>query len=62
MDQLISARTIASVEIQPWGKITAYWSATFLLAATVMASGIGQLMQAGEASSWWRSLVARYRL
>ncbi len=42
MSQLISARTIASVEIQPWGKITAYWSATFLLAATLMVSGIGQ--------------------
>ncbi|MDH6352502.1 MULTISPECIES: hypothetical protein [Brevibacillus] len=42
MSKLISARTIASVEIQPWGKITAYWSATFLLVATLMVSGIGQ--------------------
>ncbi|WNC12122.1 DoxX family protein [Brevibacillus brevis] len=32
---------------RPRGNMTAYWSVTLLLAAAVMVSGIGQLMQYG---------------
>lgn len=44
---IIGAETTAKVEIQPRGKMIAYWTVTLLLAAAVMLSGIGQLMQYG---------------
>ncbi|MDQ0878764.1 putative membrane protein YphA (DoxX/SURF4 family) [Paenibacillus sp. V4I3] len=47
MSKIIGAETITKVETQPQGKIIAYWSVTLLLAAAVMLSGIGQLMQYG---------------
>ncbi|MEY9866390.1 putative membrane protein YphA (DoxX/SURF4 family) [Peribacillus sp. B2I2] len=47
MSKIISAETTAKVETQPRGKMIAYWSVTLLLAAAVMLSGIGQLMQYG---------------
>jgi len=47
MSKIISAETIAQVEAHPRGKIIAYWTVTLLLAAAVMLSGIGQLMQFG---------------
>ena len=47
MSQTISTEIISRAETQPRGKMIAYWTVTFLLAATVMLSGIGQLMQYG---------------
>jgi uncharacterized membrane protein YphA (DoxX/SURF4 family) len=47
MSKIIVAETTAKVETQPRGKMIAYWSVTLLLAASVMLSGIGQLMQYG---------------
>ena len=47
MSKVIAAETTAKVESQPRGKMIAYWSVTLLLAASVMLSGIGQLMQYG---------------
>jgi len=47
MSQTISAEMISRAETKPRGKLIAYWTVTFLLAATVMLSGIGQLMQYG---------------
>jgi len=47
MSKMIGAVTTAKVEIQPKGKMIAYWIVTLLLAAAVMLSGIGQLMQLG---------------
>jgi uncharacterized membrane protein YphA (DoxX/SURF4 family) len=47
MSKIIGALTTAKVETQPRGKMIAYWSVTWLLAAAVMLSGIGQLMQYG---------------
>ncbi|BAB05804.1 DoxX family protein [Halalkalibacterium halodurans] len=47
MSKIISAETTTRVGTQPRGKIIAYWSVTFLLAASVMLSGIGQLMKYG---------------
>ena len=47
MSTIIGAETTAKVETQPRGKMIAYWSVTLLLAAAVMLSGIGQLMQYG---------------
>lgn len=47
MSQTISAKMISRAETKPRGKLIAYWTVTFLLAATVMLSGIGQLMQFG---------------
>ncbi|GIO08506.1 hypothetical protein J31TS6_45340 [Brevibacillus reuszeri] len=47
MSQTISAEMISRVETKPRGRLIAYWTVTFLLAATVMLSGIGQLMQYG---------------
>jgi uncharacterized membrane protein YphA (DoxX/SURF4 family) len=47
MSQFIGAETTAKVETQPRGKMVAYWIVTFLLAAAIMLSGIGQLMQYG---------------
>lgn len=47
MSKSIGVETTARVEFQPRGKLIAYWSVTFLLAAAVMLSGIGQLMQYG---------------
>ena len=47
MSKTISAEIISRAETQPRGKMIAYWTVTFLLAATVMLSGIGQLMQYG---------------
>ncbi|CAH0159889.1 hypothetical protein SRABI96_00928 [Peribacillus sp. Bi96] len=47
MSKIIVTETAAKVEAQPRGKMIAYWSVTLLLAASVMLSGIGQLMQYG---------------
>lgn len=47
MNTTIDMDTTAKVESQSRGKTIAYWSVTLLLAATVMLSGIGQLMQFG---------------
>ncbi|UAL52851.1 DoxX family protein [Bacillus sp. CMF21] len=47
MSKIIGAETTARVETQPRGKMIAYWTFTLLLAAAVMLSGIGQLMQYG---------------
>lgn len=47
MSQTISAEMISRAETKPKGKMIAYWTVTFLLVATVMLSGIGQLMQYG---------------
>ncbi|MDQ0874481.1 putative membrane protein YphA (DoxX/SURF4 family) [Paenibacillus sp. V4I3] len=47
MSKIIGAETTAKVETQLRGKMIAYWTVTLLLAAAVMLSGIGQLMQYG---------------
>ncbi|KRF19202.1 DoxX family protein [Paenibacillus sp. Soil787] len=47
MSTFIGTETTAKVETQPRGKMIAYWSVTLLLAAALMLSGIGQLMQYG---------------
>ncbi|USK29833.1 DoxX family protein [Bacillus sp. CMF21] len=47
MSKIIDAETTARVETQPRGKMIAYWTITLLLAAAVLLSGIGQLMQYG---------------
>ncbi|MCQ6562175.1 DoxX family protein [Paenibacillus mendelii] len=47
MNKIIGAEAIAKVETQPQVKMIAYWTVTSLLAAAVMLSGIGQLMQYG---------------
>lgn len=47
MNKMIGAETAVRVETRPRGKMIAYWSVTLLLAATIMTSGIGQLIQLG---------------
>ena len=47
MSKIIGAETTAKVETQPRGKMIDFWSVTLLLAAALMLSGIGQLMQYG---------------
>ncbi|MDM5336380.1 DoxX family protein [Fictibacillus enclensis] len=47
MSKSIGTETTAKVESLPQGKMISYWSVTILLAAAVMLSGIGQLMQFG---------------
>ncbi|MDQ0919467.1 DoxX family protein [Paenibacillus sp. V4I5] len=47
MSKIIGAETTTKVEAQSRGKMIAYWTVTLLLAAAVMLSGIGQLMQIG---------------
>lgn len=47
MRNMIGAEATAKVESRLRGKMIAYWTATILLAAAVMLSGIGQLMQYG---------------
>ncbi|RNB86938.1 DoxX family protein [Brevibacillus fluminis] len=47
MSKMIGVETNGKVEIQSRGKKIAYWTVTLLLAASVMLSGIGQLMQFG---------------
>ncbi|GGB46154.1 DoxX family protein [Fictibacillus barbaricus] len=47
MSKMIVAETAAKVENQFRGKMIAYWTVTLLLAAALMLSGIGQLMQYG---------------
>jgi len=47
MSKIIGVETIAKVDIQSRGKMITYWTVTLLLAAAVMLSGIGQLMQFG---------------
>jgi uncharacterized membrane protein YphA (DoxX/SURF4 family) len=44
MSKMIGAQTIASVEAQPGNRV-AYWTVTVLLAAAMMISGVGQLIQ-----------------
>lgn len=43
MSTIIGAETTAKVEIQPRGKIIAYWVTTALLAFVVGSGGIGEL-------------------
>jgi len=45
MSKFTVAETTAKVEIQPRRKMIAYWTITLLLAASIMLSGIGQLMK-----------------
>ncbi|MCK6255451.1 DoxX family protein [Fictibacillus sp. KIGAM418] len=47
MSKSIGTETTAKVGSRPQGKMISYWSVTLLLAAAVMLSGIGQLMQFG---------------
>ncbi|MGG4497364.1 DoxX family protein [Brevibacillus reuszeri] len=47
MSKVISAELTSQIGAQPRGKMIAYWTVTLLLAASVMLSGIGQLMQFG---------------
>lgn len=47
MSKIIGAETTTKVETQLREKTLAYWTVTLLLAAAVMLSGIGQLMQYG---------------
>ncbi|MBT2761487.1 DoxX family protein [Paenibacillus sp. ISL-20] len=47
MSKMIGVETTMKVNTQPQGKMVAYWSVTLLLAAAIMLSGIGQLMQFG---------------
>ena len=47
MSKIAGVEATAKVESQPRGKIIAYWIVTLLLAAALMLSGIGQLMQFG---------------
>lgn len=47
MSKIIGAVTTSKVQTQPRGKMIAYWTVTLLLAAALMLSGIGQLMQYG---------------
>jgi uncharacterized membrane protein YphA (DoxX/SURF4 family) len=47
MSQISTVETSAKVETKFQGKMIAYWSVTILLAASVMLSGIGQLLQYG---------------
>ena len=47
MSKIIGTETTAKVETRPQAKMIAYWTVTLLLAAAVMLSGIGQLMQYG---------------
>ncbi|QRG65186.1 DoxX family protein [Brevibacillus choshinensis] len=47
MSKSIGAQTVVKVENQPRGGIIAYWTVTSILAASMMLSGIGQLMQYG---------------
>lgn len=46
MNKIIGVDTTMKVNTKP-GKTVAYWSVTILLAAAIMLSGIGQLMQFG---------------
>jgi len=47
MNNIRGTETNAKVQTQPRGKMIAYWTVTLLLAAALMLSGIGQLMQYG---------------
>lgn len=47
MSKIIVGDTTVKVGNQPQVKIIAYWSVTLLLAASIMLSGIGQIMQYG---------------
>ncbi|MGG4343550.1 DoxX family protein [Paenibacillus lautus] len=47
MSKMIGVETTMKVNTQPHGKMVAYWSVTLLLAAAILLSGIGQLMQFG---------------
>lgn len=47
MSKSIGTETTVKVASAPQGKKISYWSVTLLLAAAVMLSGIGQLMQFG---------------
>ncbi|MCM3781924.1 DoxX family protein [Neobacillus mesonae] len=47
MSKMIGVETTMKVNTQSLGKKVAYWSVTLLLAAAIMLSGIGQLMQFG---------------
>ncbi|MBY6036971.1 DoxX family protein [Fictibacillus nanhaiensis] len=47
MSKMIVVETAENVESQFRGKMIAYWTVTLLLAAALMLSGIGQLIQYG---------------
>lgn len=47
MNKMTSVETTMKVNARPVGKKVIYWTVTLLLAAAIMLSGIGQLMQFG---------------
>lgn len=47
MNKMSSVETTMKVNARPVGKKVIYWTVTLLLAAAIMLSGIGQLMQFG---------------
>lgn len=47
MSKIIVTESNANLQTQSRGKSIAYWSFTLLLAAAIMLSGVGQLMQFG---------------
>jgi uncharacterized membrane protein YphA (DoxX/SURF4 family) len=47
MSKMIGVETTMKENTRLHGKMVAYWSVTLLLAAAIMLSGIGQLMQFG---------------
>ncbi|MFD1954550.1 DoxX family protein [Paenibacillus thailandensis] len=47
MSKMIGLETTTKGEVRSQGKAIAYWSVTSLLAAAVIMSGIGQLLQYG---------------
>ena len=47
MSRIIGAETTGRAEIRSQGKTAAFWTVTLVLAAAVMLSGTGQLMQYG---------------
>ena len=50
MNKMTSVETTMKVNARPVGKMVTYWTVTSL--AAIMLSGIGQLMQFEETSSW----------
>jgi len=57
MSTIIGTETTAKVYTRPREKLIAYWTVTLLLAAAVMLSVIGQLMQYGGNAELVKKLV-----
>ncbi len=47
MNKMIGMEAAKGVKTRPHGRMVAYWSVTLFLAAALVLSGIGQLMQLG---------------